>query len=331
MASQSFSLFPRLPAEIRLKIWQLALPPPRIIELYCIPSTPTSLPTFKPVPCDCLANCDIYPAIAAANRESRFLFLSKFVFCFGTHVCWKQDTIFIPELYLQPSLKGVAGPRAFLATVKAFTDAVLGTGGGEDLASLALGVTSRWWPTWYFDCNNHGDDVEVDQQDYGSPASMFETFTNIKELLLVNGTVGFYEVGRETPTSWPDYRLAQHPVRPFVRSGTDLTRPIMNGRNGHLYRRSLGGIQFVEAEDTKETVIYGDPTFVAEDFVNQMFEDEEKGKVKIRAGVPPIRVVALRVFNDSCFTDGPKAIHEDNVLLGGRHKIVFQTNLRSLS
>jgi hypothetical protein len=52
----------------------------------------------------------------------------------------------------------------------------------------------------------------------------------------------------------------------------------------------------VEAEDTKETVFYGDPTFVAEDFVNQMFEDELKGKVKIRAGVPPIRVVALRVL-----------------------------------
>ena len=65
--------------------------------------------------------------------------------------------------------------------------------------------------------------------------------------------------------------------------------------------------------------------------MNQMFEDEEKGKVKIRAGVPPIRVVALRVFNDSCFTDGPKVINEDNMLLGGRHKLVFQTNLRSSS
>ena len=326
MASQSFSLFPRLPAEIRLKIWQLALPPPRIIELYSTPPSPTSLPTFKPVPCDCLANCDIYPAIAATNRESRFLFLSKFVFCFGTHVCWKQDTIYIHELDSQHSLKRVAGPRAFLATVKSFTDAVLGTRGGEDLASLALGVTSRWWPAWYY-----WDDVEVDQQDYGSPASMFERFTNIKELLLVNGTVGFYEVDQNTPRRWPDYKLAQHPITPFLRSGTDLTRPIMNGRNGQLYRRNLGGIQFVEAEDTEEMVFYEDPTFVAEDFVNQMFEDEEKGKVKIRAGVPPIRVVALRVFNDSCFTDGPKAINEDNVLLGGRHKIVFQTNLRSSS
>jgi hypothetical protein len=291
MASQSFSLFPRLPTEIRLKIWQLALPPPRIIELYSIPSTPTSLPTFKPVPCDCLANCDIYPAIAAVNRESRSLFLSKFVFCFGTHVCWKQDTIYIHELDLQGSLTVVAGLRDFLATVKAFTDAVLGTRGGEDLASLALGVTSRWWPAWY--C---WDDVEVDQQDYGSPASMFERFTNIKELLLVNGTVGFFEVDQKTPTRSPGYKLAQHPITPFLRPGTDSTRPIMNGRNGQLYRRNLGGIQFVEAKDTKETVFYGDPTFVAEDFVNQMFEDELKGKVKIRAGVPPIRVVALRVL-----------------------------------
>jgi uncharacterized protein YbjT (DUF2867 family) len=112
----------------------------------------------------------------------------------------------------------VAGLRDFLATVKAFTDAVLGTRGGEDLASLALGVTSRWWPAWY--C---WDDVEVDQQDYGSPASMFERFTNIKELLLVNGTVGFYEVDQKTPTRSPGYKLAQHPIFIAARHRLDET------------------------------------------------------------------------------------------------------------
>jgi hypothetical protein len=92
-----FSLFPKLPAELRLKIWKLALPGPRIVEVYYDRAKhpwDENFIRFNTPP----------PAALHANWESRRVALEKYWLRLGTEEikgCFAQidpteDTVFIP-------------------------------------------------------------------------------------------------------------------------------------------------------------------------------------------------------------------------------------------
>jgi hypothetical protein len=95
-----FNLFPMVPLELRLKIWKMALPGPRIVEVYLDPPE-------NPV----TQEYDIYirvntppPAVMHVNFESRQVALEKYWLLLGNKGikhCFAQidpaeDTIFIP-------------------------------------------------------------------------------------------------------------------------------------------------------------------------------------------------------------------------------------------
>jgi len=176
----SFTLFPALPSELRLKIWKFALPEPRIIEICNASLFDSGDVVFKQVPCHCSAF--IYPALATANIESRNLFLEHFTFCFGTHVSWKHDTIYIYKPYRTGSRDLDHLDREYQTVYESFARTVLASNGGKHLASLALGV--HWlWTYW--------------GRESGLP--FFAPFSQLKELLLVQGTVGLLKPIDEDP------------------------------------------------------------------------------------------------------------------------------------
>ncbi|KAH8770675.1 hypothetical protein F5882DRAFT_441943 [Hyaloscypha sp. PMI_1271] len=92
-----FSLFPKFPAELRLKIWKLALPGPRIVEVYYDRAKhpwDESFIRFNTPP----------PSVLHANWESRRVALEKYWLRIGSEGfkgCFAQidpteDTVFIP-------------------------------------------------------------------------------------------------------------------------------------------------------------------------------------------------------------------------------------------
>ncbi len=50
-----------------------------------------------------------------------------------------------------------------------------------------------------------------------------------------------------------------------------------------------------------------DPTFVAEDLVDQLLQKETD---ETKSRMPPIRVVALKMYEENCFKDEPREIPE---------------------
>jgi hypothetical protein len=99
---RSFILFPMLPVELRLQIWKLALPGPRIVEVYLDRVVPDLDRSFYHE--DILRVNTPPPALMHVNRESRSIALEKYWLRLGnedikddfTRIDPAEDTIFIP-------------------------------------------------------------------------------------------------------------------------------------------------------------------------------------------------------------------------------------------
>lgn len=82
---REFNRFPKLPPELRLKIWAYALPDPRIMTIESVP------PRTK----DYLISCkDRIPSTLLVNRESREAALKRYSLCFLTF-----ENVYGPPVY----------------------------------------------------------------------------------------------------------------------------------------------------------------------------------------------------------------------------------------
>ncbi|KAI9643059.1 hypothetical protein NHQ30_008794 [Ciborinia camelliae] len=84
--------FSNLPTELRIKIWEHALPGGRNIEIHPVFTGRREI-TWKVVHCQC--RCNFLPSIAHVNTEARAVFLKHFTTCFDTYIQWKNDTILV--------------------------------------------------------------------------------------------------------------------------------------------------------------------------------------------------------------------------------------------
>lgn len=118
---RSFSLFPMLPVELRLKIWKLALPGPRIVEVYLDRVVPDLDRSYYHE--DILRVNTPPPALMHVNWESRSIALEKYWLRLGnaevkddfTRIDPAEDTIFIPwpildcgEIFIDRLINGTA-------------------------------------------------------------------------------------------------------------------------------------------------------------------------------------------------------------------------------
>ena len=72
-----FTLFKKLPIEIRLKIWEDAIPDPRVVDIH--------MTTLKPgVPRLIFKSTAIVPALLSVSREARKTILETYTLCFET-------------------------------------------------------------------------------------------------------------------------------------------------------------------------------------------------------------------------------------------------------
>ncbi|KAK0115690.1 hypothetical protein ONS95_000043 [Cadophora gregata] len=309
----SFPSFPLLPFEIRLKIWEYCLPPPRVIKVEHIRafSQQDDDPILKAVPCHCAALCDVYPSIAAVSSESRTIFLSHFSFCFGTHVSWENDTIY---LNWDLSHKAHLPDSSARKILDAFTATVLASPGGARMASLAMNWHYRWVRLVLRDPHNHMAPAK---------SSLFDHFPNMKEFLVINGRIGLFKILPDlTPETWPYYDAVPY--------GEEMFRPgsheiCMRADDSDVRFWPTGsGIKLKEANSTDEVVWSGDPTEVAQDFVREMYEVGGWGDGGRK---PFVKIVGMRVLTGSCFKDGQQVI--GGVVEGQRQlreDIVFQKN-----
>jgi len=88
-ANNSFTSFLRLPIELRLKIWELALPPQNQPRIHCVNERKSSF----------ISNQPISPLLHVCN-ESRTFYLSytQATFAFETYFSPQIDIIYIPDL-----------------------------------------------------------------------------------------------------------------------------------------------------------------------------------------------------------------------------------------
>ena len=98
--TRSFTLFPRLPTELRLKIWHLAMPGPRTITLQYKFRRRARLESALPYTASWTSK-DLNPAALQVCHESRYEALEIYEQAFGTHACsgrkvyfdFEQDTL----------------------------------------------------------------------------------------------------------------------------------------------------------------------------------------------------------------------------------------------
>lgn len=88
---QSFSNFP---IELRIKIWEYALPGGRNIEI-CPALIGREEIAWRVVQCNCSTHCNRLPSIAHVNSEARGVFFAHFTTCFNIYIQWKHDTILV--------------------------------------------------------------------------------------------------------------------------------------------------------------------------------------------------------------------------------------------
>jgi 2EXR family len=94
----AFTLFPELPPELRLIIWKMSIPGPRIVEVRC------ENPSWN-----CFNNQSVLPGSFSANRESRAATLKKDNLAFAplfrqpVYFNFAIDTLYFPNY---PSLAG---------------------------------------------------------------------------------------------------------------------------------------------------------------------------------------------------------------------------------
>jgi len=311
----SYPGFPILPFEITLKIWELCLPQPRLIKVQDTRSAPQldDEPILKATKCHCAALCDVYPSVAAICSESRAIFLAHFSFCFGTHVSWTKDTIYLTwDLSYQAQLSD----SLLRHVLQSFTEKVLASPGGVHMASLGMEVHYRWV-----------DLVLGDPKDPGVPAptSLFDHFPNMKEFLAIHGTIGIFKLLLNLPAmTWPDYEVLPDPTEETFRPGSyDICMHAHATDRGRIW--PLGsGMKLAEASSTDEEVWNGDPTNVAQDFVRELYEEGNWGN---GCRKPTVKIVALRVHTGSCFKDVQQ---ETRAFIDGQRQlkqdIVFQKN-----
>ncbi|KAH7403039.1 hypothetical protein BKA64DRAFT_668209 [Cadophora sp. MPI-SDFR-AT-0126] len=311
----SFSGFPALPFEIRLKIWELCLPHPRVIKVQAtrVAHQPEADAVLKAVPCHCAALCDVYPFIAAVSSESRAVFLAHFTFCFGTHVSWQNDTIYLDwDLSYQSSLSD-SWLRHVLDT---FIATVLASPRGAQMASLAMEAHYRWVDLVLGDPNKPG---------VAAQNSIFGHFPNMKEFLAIYGTIGIFKILPDLPPgTWPHYEVLPDPSEDIFRPGSyDICMQADVADRERIWPPG-SGMKLVEANSTDEDIWNSDPTYVAQDFVREMYET---GGWEVGCRKPPVKIVALRVHTGSCFKDGRQdaggCIDDQRQL---REDIVFQKN-----
>jgi len=96
-----FTIFPTLPAELRLKIWEFALPGPRVVEI--------KAPDCIFLEGDPIASLDFTSACAVptplhVNSEAREVALQHYQLSFATgtfppriYFCFERDTLYFPE------------------------------------------------------------------------------------------------------------------------------------------------------------------------------------------------------------------------------------------
>ncbi|PVH72260.1 hypothetical protein DL98DRAFT_520592 [Cadophora sp. DSE1049] len=311
----SFLSFPVLPFEIRLKIWELCLPQPRIIKVQDTRKAPQpgDDPALKAVPCHCAALCDVYPSIAAVSSESRGVFLAHFTFCFGTHVSWENDTIYLNWVL---SYQARLSDSWLWHVLDTFIATVLASPRGAQMASLAMDVHYRWVDLVL---------REPDEPEVAISTTLFDQFPNMKEFLAIHGTIGIFKMLPDLPSrTWPHYEVLPDPCEDLFRPGSyDICMHADAADRGRIWPPG-SGIKLVEANSTDEDIWHGDPTYVAQDFVREMYEEGGWG---VGCKKPPVKIVALRVHTGSCFKnvqqDAGRFVDDRRQL---KEDIVFQKN-----
>lgn len=133
-------LFLNLPSELRIQIWEYALPGGRNIEIY---------PAFVrrkeigwiAVHCKCSARCHRLPSIAHVNSEARAVFFHHFTTCFNTYVQWKNDTILIQSTsVIKRNLPLDAGSKEIQALDRIVSESPR----SSELSSFAVTANRSW-------------------------------------------------------------------------------------------------------------------------------------------------------------------------------------------
>ncbi|KAB8303042.1 hypothetical protein EYC80_004496 [Monilinia laxa] len=179
--------FSRLPIELRIKIWEYALPGGRNIEIY-----PTLINrkeiTWKAVQCSCPTRCNRLPSVAQVNSEARAVFFRHFTTCFDTYIQWRNDTIFVQRTsVMRSNLNFNAGSKE----IQALDKIISGSPRSSELRSFAITTNLSWIRNGLpqIISPHTSNDHECELQRNLNPKSTF------RELLLV-GSSGPYYAGR---------------------------------------------------------------------------------------------------------------------------------------
>lgn len=184
------------------------------------------------------------------------------------------------------------------------------------MASLAMEVHYRWV-----------DLVLGDPKEPGVPAptSLFNLFPNMKEFLAIHGTIGIFKLLPDLPSmTWPHYEVLPDPSEEVFRPGSyDICMHADAADRGRIW--PLGsGMKLVEASSSDEEVWNGDPTYVAQDFVREMYEEGDWGN---GCRKPIVKIVALRCHAGSCFKEEQRDSGRSvNGQSQSKEDIVFQKN-----
>ncbi|MCJ1248771.1 hypothetical protein MMC30_005990 [Trapelia coarctata] len=115
-----FTLFPALPAELRLKIWEFALPGPRVVEIKAPPPSFADRPPDSALD-DFTSSCAI-PTLLHVNSEARGIALKHYELSFATgtfppriYFSFERDTLYFPEYVFDDG--GVADITPFIMAI----------------------------------------------------------------------------------------------------------------------------------------------------------------------------------------------------------------------
>lgn len=204
----TFRLFPRLPTELRVSIWNMAedSQPGHVIEICNIPAhwdnaaNPNSFEWYA-VPCGCEKRC-LDPPLARVNHESREIALKRRLRCFDRWVDWEKDIIYI-------------GDRVGHLHNTGFLQALEKHNCREKLKYLAIDY-GCWDHSHYYPCTRRTE---------CTPAAMISRLPKLQQLIFAK-TSGAWRDGNEKEYHEPCY---------FTNRYRDVGNPDYDFEGDHVY------------------------------------------------------------------------------------------------
>jgi hypothetical protein len=180
--SRTFPQFPRLPYDLRFKIWELATPGRKLVEVYPRPANRDLENqiieySWHATKCACASACHSPLALRHTSQEARQIAsrTGKYSWAFDTWVNWSIDIIYIGERV------GHLHNAGFLTEVEA-------RGGLEALKTLAIDEE-----VWMQTCMYH---VSYHQFRRCSPYGVLQQLSGLETFILV-GRAGEWKDGNE--------------------------------------------------------------------------------------------------------------------------------------